>query len=310
MKKRKILFIHNLMPEKRELDKVLASYPHLDIKKAYNANEALEKLSFSDNIDIIILGIGKTSPDYMDLIEKIRILNNKIPIVILFKAHHIHIAMEAIESGADFLLEANENIKKTLFITFARAFEISDLRLENQKLLNEIAHKNRELEQIAFWGGASEIPNRIYFDKAIKREWQRAMREMEPVSLILIRIDDYEDLKNRISNMEEEWIPNIAWIISRSLKRGGDLAARYKKNIFAAMLPSTDIDGAILVAENIRSNIKVAGLKEPLTISQGIATIVPKRNADFTALIYLANNALNTAVKNGGNKIVASPIVI
>ncbi len=310
MKKRKILFIHNFMPEKRDLEKILGSYPHLDIEKAYNGNEALEKLSFSDNIDIVTIGLGKTSQDYMSFIEKIRILDDKIPIVILFKAHQIHIAMEAIKSGADFLLEVNENIKKTLFITFARAFEIADLRSEKQRLLNEISHKCRELEQIAFQDGHMELPSKIYFDEAIKREWQRAMREMEPVSLILIHIDDYEDLEKKISNMEEKWITNIAWIINQTLKRGGDLAARYKKDIFAAMLPSTDIDGAILVAENIRSNIKMSGFKEPLTISQGIATIVPERNADFTALIYLANNALNTAVKDGGDKIVASPIVI
>ena len=101
----------------------------------------------------------------------------------------------------------------------------------------------------------------------------------------------------------------IAEIIKGGIKRPGDFTARYGGEEFVVMLMNTTSEGATIVAEKIRKTIEDLRMKNEeinsnLTISLGVASIVPSDKMDSNKLIEAADKALYKAKKEGRNKVI------
>lgn len=170
---------------------------------------------------------------------------------------------------------------------------------------------NKELETKSITDALTGISNRRYFNDILEKEWLRARRNSTPLSLIMCDIDYFKLYNDHYGHLKgDDCLMRVARAINNTIKRPPDIAARYGGEEFVVLLPETSLDGAETVAELVRKN--VAGLKilheksnvSPyVTISIGVATLIPDRVMPMNSLIELADKVLYQAKKCGRNKV-------
>ncbi|MBW3586195.1 MAG: diguanylate cyclase, partial [Cyanobacteria bacterium 0813] len=185
-----------------------------------------------------------------------------------------------------------------------------NLALEQAQL--ELQAANMELQRLASVDGLTQIPNRRCFDKKLELEWQCMEREKESLSLILCDIDFFKLYNDHYGHQGgDECLKQVAQILASNAQRAGDLAARYGGEEFAVILSRTDVKGAMRVAESIRSDLKAAAIfhaaskvSKFITLSMGIANVVPAAGLSIQGLIGQADRALYGAKLQGRDRIV------
>lgn len=121
--------------------------------------------------------------------------------------------------------------------------------VENKRLLNE-------LTQLASGDQLTNLYNRRFFEYEIDKQTTQAKRYNIPFSVILIDIDYFKRYNDALGHLQgDECLKIVAKVLNASLLRGADSVSRYGGEEFVVILPNTDIDGAILVAERIQSNM-------------------------------------------------------
>ena len=173
-----------------------------------------------------------------------------------------------------------------------------------------------ELREMSFVDGLTGLANRRYFDEVIKREWARAQRNKSVISLIMIDIDFFKAYNDTYGHQKGDVsLVSACNVILESIRRPGDIAARYGGEELAVILPHTEAENVIAIAEKIRKN--VLALKIPhegsevtevnyLSISLGTATMSPARNTLPAMLIAEADKALYLAKHQGRNRVVTN----
>ena len=139
------------------------------------------------------------------------------------------------------------------------------------------------------------------------------MRQQGSLSLILCDIDAFKPYNDGYGHQQgDECLATVAQTLAQYPHRAGDLVARYGGEEFAVVLPSTDIRGAEVVAEKLRSNVEALCLPHEysphggvVTLSLGVATITPRLKDDLATFVSQADRALYEA-KRGGRNCVRS----
>lgn len=179
---------------------------------------------------------------------------------------------------------------------------------QSQARLLEITH---QLEQLAILDGLTGIYNHRHFQEHLNKEWRRAQRNKQPISLIMIDIDFFKNLNDSYGHpVGDECLKIVAQALKQSVNRPGDLVARYGGEEFVAVLPEVGAEGAALIAERMRAAVEA--LKFPhcdsriaahVTVSLGVASLVPTRESSPDMLIAAADKALYAAKETGRNRI-------
>lgn len=170
-----------------------------------------------------------------------------------------------------------------------------------------------ELRGLASKDGLTSIGNRRFFDECLEDEWRRALRQGTPLSLLLLDIDYFKHYNDAFGHQRgDECLRLCAATMARQLMRPGDVAARYGGEEFAAILPDTDREGALEVAERIRAAIKELGLPNPaplgcghVSASIGLASVNASPKHRVEKLVCFADIALYRAKESGRNSVVA-----
>lgn len=159
--------------------------------------------------------------------------------------------------------------------------------------------------------GLTGLSNRRHFDEYLELEWRRAIREQTQLSLLMIDVDYFKSYNDSFGHLDgDEALRKVAAAIRDACSRPSDLPARYGGEEFAIVLPNTSQGGARLVAEKLRQAVEV--LKIPhisptagnrLTISIGLATLVPQQSSNCRELILAADKGLYLAKNNGRNQV-------
>ncbi|MCJ2032757.1 diguanylate cyclase [Methylobacterium sp. J-068] len=169
---------------------------------------------------------------------------------------------------------------------------------------------NLELERLATTDALTGLCNRRRFDEVLAREWRRAVRTQQPLSLVLLDADYFKGFNDRYGHQRgDEALRLIARSIEATTDPTRDITCRIGGEEFAVILPDTDAEGAKLVAERMREAI--AGWKVPhvanphgiLSVSAGLAQIPQTPAADPAALIAAADRALYGAKSQGRNRV-------
>ncbi len=168
----------------------------------------------------------------------------------------------------------------------------------------------QELERLANLDGLTQIANRRYFEAHLQQEWARAVREKNSLTLVLCDVD-YFRLYNETYGHQagDDCLRQLALILSRTAKRPGDLAARYGGEEFAIILPNTNTSGGIVVTHSIQESVAQLQLPQAdgaasISLSFGVATVVPSQELSSAMLIELSDRALYTAKEQGRNRMV------
>ena len=170
------------------------------------------------------------------------------------------------------------------------------------------------LRTLSATDGLTQIPNRRLFDETLQREWNRALRDATPLSLILADIDHFKRYNDRYGHVVgDDCLKQVALAIRDSLHRGGDFVARYGGEEFAVILPATDAEHATDVAEKIRAAVTALGIAHAdntattvVSISLGVASTVPDHAGDGVSLLQIADRALYLAKDGGRNRVLTA----
>ncbi|MGI6226548.1 MAG: GGDEF domain-containing protein [Peptococcales bacterium] len=154
------------------------------------------------------------------------------------------------------------------------------------------------------------IANRRFFDVAFKNIWKISMRERQPLALIMIDIDNFKLFNDTYGHLSgDQCLRRVALAIKSVIRRSGDLVARFGGEEFIVVLFNTTEEGAAVVAENIRKKVESleienASIGSLLTVSLGVAAVIPIDSMCPDELIDAADRALYQAKRNGRNQIV------
>ncbi|MCW6035220.1 diguanylate cyclase [Spirulina subsalsa FACHB-351] len=182
-----------------------------------------------------------------------------------------------------------------------------------RKLLElQLSHANKELKNLAIVDGLTQLKNRFYFDQRFEQEWRRCMRESQHLALIMCDVDYFKSYNDTYGHpMGDECLKQVADVIQGIIKRPSDLAARYGGEEFILLLANTSLEGALRIAESVRQGVEVLRIpheRSPIsphvTLSCGVATMIPTLDALSGTLLYMADQALYEAKNRGRNQVV------
>jgi diguanylate cyclase (GGDEF)-like protein/PAS domain S-box-containing protein len=189
----------------------------------------------------------------------------------------------------------------------------AEVHLLNQQLKQRVKQQtasleraNRELIKLAFVDALTKVANRRRFDDHLQQEWRRSQRQSSPLTLIMCDVDHfkrYNDLYGHPAG--DRCLQHVAQALQLLVGRPGDLVARYGGEEFAIILPSTDTKGAVQLVEKIRTNIRALQMlngDQILTLSFGLATVVPSQHRLPEQLIAAADQALYFAKQAGRDR--------
>lgn len=183
---------------------------------------------------------------------------------------------------------------------------------QEHRLKAQIEALEQKLQRLVSVDELTGIANRRCFDEYLQREWKRLLREQKPLSLILCDIDFFKAYNDTYGHQAgDECIKQVANIMGRVIKRSADFIARYGGEEFAVILPNTQATGAVQVAETIRSQVKAQAISHAgsqvsklVTLSLGVASVVPGPESSTDKLITEAEEALYHAQVGLGDRVV------
>lgn len=188
--------------------------------------------------------------------------------------------------------------------------KISLFAIEMTGANEELNFLNNELEKLSMTDGLTGIPNRRAYDMEIEKIWAHCMRSSTPVTVFVIDIDFFKQYNDFFGHPEgDKCLISIATCLSESFKRKGDLIARIGGEEFIAVLPSADINNAMLLANSTINAVRELNIEHPkssvapyVTISIGVASKIPYPDFKPKQLFDFADKALYQAKKTGRNK--------
>ncbi|AFZ57835.1 AAA-like domain-containing protein [Anabaena cylindrica FACHB-243] len=186
--------------------------------------------------------------------------------------------------------------------------------------LEKLEEENEKLKFLLNIDKLTQIANRRYFDNRFQLEWERMKRTQEPIALILADIDKFKLFNDTYGHQAgDDCLSQVAQAINSVIKRADDLVARYGGEEFVVILPQTDSKGAIIIAEEIRKKVKLWEIKIPnftqysqetnvtkVTISLGVACIIPQASLGLKELFEAADQALYQAKQVGRDRTILS----
>jgi diguanylate cyclase (GGDEF)-like protein len=165
------------------------------------------------------------------------------------------------------------------------------------------------LQQLATRDSLTGLANRRCFDDTLHAEWQRAMRQQQPLSLLMVDVDNFKQYNDTYGHVGgDDCLRRIAGALAREM-RANDLVARYGGEEFAVILADQSLKGAAIVAERIRCRVEGLHLPNPgaaksfVTVSIGAATALAAPDCEPSQLVATADAALYRAKHMGRNRI-------
>jgi diguanylate cyclase (GGDEF)-like protein/PAS domain S-box-containing protein len=177
-------------------------------------------------------------------------------------------------------------------------------------LLHDITHHKQSenaLQRAALVDPLTKIANRRHFDAFLEKEWQRAVRSSQPLSLIVLDVDHFKGYNDSLGHAAgDACLQQVAMALQSHALRATDLAARYGGEEFVLLFGETGFEAACALGEAIRAHIESLHIPNPrsttsewVTASLGVATIVPTQLDDLKDFFVSADRAMY-AVKDAG----------
>lgn len=175
----------------------------------------------------------------------------------------------------------------------------------------KLRERAQQLLDATYLDGLTGIANRRRFDEYLPSEYRRSVRNQSPISLLLLDVDHFKHFNDLYGHQAgDECLRQVAQVIRHGVQRGGDLAARYGGEEFVVVLPETPLEAAALVAARLREAVSALNIPHAdsevaahVTISIGVACLIPERGSQADSLVAAADFALYCAKSNGRNRV-------
>ncbi|MEO5360032.1 MAG: diguanylate cyclase [Nitrospirota bacterium] len=305
------------------MNRHLTKIGYKNILLAASAEEAFDIIGLdkydskiNKDIELILMDIGLPGLDGIGACQKIKSNHwyNDVPIIMVTGDTSVISLENAFKAGAI------DYITKPVKMLELRARVDSALKLKNEMdrrkareieleaLTRQLKEANRILTNLSYIDGLTGVANRRYFDDYSEQEWKKAFRGRNFISVVLVDIDFFKQLNDTEGHpYGDECLRRIAGALSDALRRPGDFIARYGGEEFVSVLPDTTLDGAALIGETMRTNVNNLNISfahtKTVTVSIGIAGMIPDKSRTLQWLISEADRALYTAKKSGKNQV-------
>ena len=201
------------------------------------------------------------------------------------------------------------------FVPLARAFNAMAAQLGQRE--RELVATNDRLTVIASIDMLSGLANRRGFQSRLDFEWMRAQQDGSELSLLMIDVDHFKLFNDRYGHVEGDvCLRRIGKLLRETASGEDDLPARYGGEEFALLIPGADVDAALKTGERLRNAVEamcIAHASSPegqVTISIGVASLIPGVAEHAEHLVEAADIALYAAKRRGRNTVVAHGAVV
>ena len=296
MSKSTILIVDDMVANIKVLGELLKD--EYKIRLATNGEKALQIARSSNPPDLILLDVIMPEMDGYEVCAQLKAdkTTKNIPVIFIT-------AMD---------LEKDETKGLSLgavdYITKPFSLPIVKARVKTHL---ELKHHRDILEDLSTLDGLTGISNRRRFNEILEIEWLRALRESTPLALLMIDIDHFKLYNDNYGHIAgDDCLKLVANNLLKGIRRPADFLARYGGEEFAAILPITDIQGAITVGSSLIEHINTLKIphlhslvSDQITISIGAASIIPDRKNPSVFLIENADKYLYLAKEGGRNRV-------
>jgi diguanylate cyclase (GGDEF)-like protein len=326
--KNNILIVDDTPDNLRVLSSILANERGYHVRKALNGQIAL--IACEKTLpDLILLDINMPEMNgyelctYLKNQEKTR----DIPIIFISALDDVLDIIKAFNVGGSDYITKPFYVEEVLVrienqLTIQRLQK--KLKEQNYLLIQEIEKRrqaeqnlleaNEKLQHLASSDKLTGISNRRHLDEYLQREWLRAIQEQTFLSLIMCDIDYFKAYNDAYGHQSGDvCLQQIAQAIKFALKYPADLVARYGGEEFIAILPNTNLQGAVKVAHNIQLEVQKLNIihaQSPIsnliTLSLGISSKMPTIESFPESLIRDADTALYQAKNDGRDRYCTS----
>ncbi|MGH2399223.1 MAG: GGDEF domain-containing response regulator [bacterium] len=251
--------------------------------------------------DVVVTDVIMPGPNGLEVLRAAKEFDPFTEVIVLTGAPDLSTAVKALREGGayDYIVKPFPNVE-ILRATVDRAIERRFLRQQVERL-------QRELQRQATSDGLTGSLNRRAFFELGEREFARAARHSEPLSLAMVDVDRFKHIEEQFGPASSEAVvTRLAQVIKEQM-RTEDLVGRYWADKFVCLMPATAPDDALNVADRIRSvlatsDVEVGDARIPVRISAGIAA---RQEADrsLDTLVRRAERALRRSKDQGGNRV-------
>ncbi len=275
--------IHNILQDKYILAKALTAKEALDAIPRFKPH-------------LILLDIVLPDADGFHILETLKNMeeSKNIPVIIIT-------GMDGDENEErGLMLGAVDYIKKPF------KHGIVGARVNTQ--IQIIKHM-QTIEQLGMLDGLTGISNRRAFDIQLQSEWNHALKEQAVLSMMMMDIDNFKSYNDQFGHPQGDLIlQSIAGILKAETKHSSNMVFRYGGEEFAVILPTDGLVGAVYLAERIRRCVEetkmrsfFSGVVTCVTVSIGVASMIPTVTAQMYNLVERADQKLYQAKHDGRN---------
>ncbi|MBN2625832.1 MAG: diguanylate cyclase [Spirochaetales bacterium] len=198
-----------------------------------------------------------------------------------------------------------------LFISVRHRFSLQKIK-ELEEVKSQLESANNQLESLSLHDGLTGVSNRRRFDRVIRELWETSIRTDQPLALLMIDVDHFKDYNDKYGHLQgDDCLKAIASVFQKALPRTTDMVFRYGGEEFCIILPGTDGDGALLIAERIHTLLREAKISPNgasssagVTVSIGIAVRMKGERGKADQFIKRADLSLYRAKENGRDRTI------
>lgn len=320
-----LLIVNDTFDNLRFIDRILSQHGYR-VQTVVSGQMALVVVKTAMP-ELILLDVCASAIDSYEVCRKLKAdpRTGDIPIIFLSASSETVDKVKAFDAGGvDYVTKpfytAEVLARVETHLTLRRLQQ--QLQQQNRLLKQEIHNRmvaetslqavNIELQQLVNIDDLTQIANRRCFENCLQQEWRRLTRAQLPLSLIFCDVDYFKRYNDTYGHLAgDDCLRHVAKILRSAVERPADLVARYGGEEFAVLLPNTPMTGAIQIAEKIQSGMKqlqqihaTSSVSQHVTLSMGIATLIPILELPPNQLIAAADKALYRAKAKGRDQIM------
>jgi diguanylate cyclase (GGDEF)-like protein len=251
--------------------------------------------------DVVLTDVLMPGANGLEVLRAAKAADPFIEVIFLTGAPDLSITVKALREGDafDYILKPFPNVE-ILRAVVEHAQERRTLRQENERLTQELTRSRRA-------DALTGALNRSAFFDVGEREFARATRHHDPLSLIMFDLDQFQRVNDQHGSAAGDAVLTRFALICREQLRAEDVLARYWADKFICLLPTADVRSAEAVAERVRARagavpIPTGETAVPVRVSAGVAS---RQDADrsLDTLVRRAERALRNAKDRGGDRV-------